>query len=510
MPAWLLYGVTSAVTTDLAAVPLLWAAPLALYLLSYVIAFRRGRRLLPRALSASLLAGVLLVLALTALVDLARFRPPWLWLLIHLLGVFAVSCFLHRDLADERPAAEHLTAFYLWLATGGVLAGVFCAALAPLLFDWPLEYPLGILAALLLLPKVLGRVGVSASRWPFRTLYFSLGILTVFLLAGFGARGFFDQLGGYALLLLPVAAAVALAFPWGKLRAVHLLGLGVLMGQCSLLGSAELVYRERSFFGVHRIVAQGGFLHYVSGSTVHGRQHLDPAKAREPLAYFARTAPLGQVFGGVAAVGSRARVGVLGLGVGCLAAYAQEGEHWRFFEIDPVVVRIAKDERFFSYLRDAAAPPEIVVGDGRLLLEDERDAGEPRYDVLALDAFSSDAVPVHLLTREALALYGDRLSPGGLLVANISNRFLNLEPLFARHLADGWEGVSLRKTGLTEIEKDDGESRSHVVVLAREASAFAFLEQAGWRRLQAAPGAPLWTDDHADLLGVVDFAGESR
>jgi len=349
-------------------------------------------------------------------------------------------------------------------------------------------------------------------------LYFSLGILTVFLLAGFGARGFTSQLGGYALLLLPVGVGVALAFPWGKRRAVHLLGLGVLMGQCSLMGSAELVFRERSFFGVHRIVAQGGFLHYVSGSTVHGRQHLDPAKAREPLAYFARTAPLGQVFGGVASVESgavspaapRERVGVLGLGVGCLAAYAREGERWRFFEIDPVVVRIAKDERFFSYLRDATIPPEIVVGDGRLLLERERDAGEPPYDVLALDAFSSDAVPVHLLTREALALYGNRLSPGGILVANISNRFLNLEPLFARHLVDGWVGVSLRKTGLTELEKDDGESRSHVVVLAKEAAAIAFLERAGWSRLSPSPTAPLWTDDHADLLGVVDFEGESR
>jgi hypothetical protein len=518
-PACLLYGVTTAITTDLAAAPLLWVLPLALYLLTFVLAFRT-RRTLPRNLVGLVLTPVTLILVVSALLDLGRLPgSSWLWVVLHLLGTFWLSLFMHRDLVDERPAAEHLTAYYLWIAWGGLGAGVLCALLAPLLFEGVVEYPLAlVLSGLLLFDDRDPSPSPGLAHWQRRAAFLSAGVLWALAMA-FNAEALGAQLLGYAALL-PVAVLLALALPWGKVRAFHLLAFALILGQCAL-ARPGLVHRERSFFGVHSVLERAAkpkpaegegpppagerFRHYLSGSTVHGRQSLD--RPREPLAYYALGSPPHDLFEQLRADASArpgARVAVIGLGIGSLAAYAREGEDWRFYEIDPAVERIARDPELFTFMGQAPVPMPVVLGDGRKALEREAAAGEPGYDLLALDAFSSDAIPTHLLTLEAFDTYLARLRPGGVLAVNITNRYLGLEPLVASLARE--HGLSARarlRIVSSEVRNQTGVSSSHWVALARDAETLAPLDALeGWRPLVAAEVRP-WTDDHADLLAVI-------
>jgi hypothetical protein len=268
------------------------------------------------------------------------------------------------------------------------------------------------------------------------------------------------------------------------------------------------LYRGRSFFGSYRVTldATRSFHVLLHGNTVHGMQSLSPGEAREPLTYYHRTGPIGRLFAALRGDERLRRVGLVGLGTGALACYAEPGQHWTNYEIDPLVIDVARDGRLFTFLRDCRGEVDFEVGDARLRLA----RTDERFGLLVVDAFSSDAIPVHLLTREALWIYQDRLAPGGLLAFNISNRYLNLQPVLAGLAAEaGLKCLAWEDRSLKDEDKQAGKSPSVWVVMGKSPADLAKVVRGGfWQELRAGPGTPLWTDDYSNLLGVFDWRGE--
>jgi hypothetical protein len=488
VPSALLLAVTLHITTDVAAVPLLWVVPLALYLLTYVIVFAR-RPWPPHRWMLRLQPFLLAVLALVMFWDLVdlRFILP-----LHLGTFFVTAMVCHGELARSRPAPTQLTDFYLWMSVGGVLGGIFAGLLAPAVFDSVAEYPLLLVASCLLRP-VLRRRGDR--DWVFDLV----------LPAGLALVMFIPALSGPALkhhgLVYFVAfnSLICLFVYAMNPRPVRLAaGLGVMLLVGTMATDNNVVFQTRSFFGVHTVVrTPDGRAHVLKHGTVqHGAQFIDPAHRREPLTYYAHSEPIGWLIEEMTEAGRLHGVGAVGLGAGSLACYARPGQHWTFFEIDPTVVRIARESGYFHYLGDCAPDAEIVLGDGRLSLA--RRVGD-RFDLLVIDAFSSDAIPLHLLTREALTLYFRRLTVDGLLALHVSNWHLDLAPVIASLAADaGWVARVAsgpgRKAGIYR-------QRSRWVVLARTPEALAAATpREGWHDLDARPGAPVWRDDYANIV----------
>ncbi|HSY38966.1 MAG TPA: fused MFS/spermidine synthase, partial [Polyangia bacterium] len=427
---------------------------------------------------------------------------------VHAAVFFVTALVCHQTLAQSRPAAERSTEFYLWIAFGGALGGLFNVFLAPLLFRLLVEYPLGLVAAALLRPRpaeAVAAAGTDQARGRRRDVVAPLALLAalaggVWLLRRIAVR-MDDRTETVALaVLLAGAGAAAYSFRGRPLRFGLGLAAVVLSGAFYAQGETHLVFAARSFYAVHKVTRAGPTtLRLASGNTLHGEQDLSPAMRREPLTYYHRASPIGDVMKAWAGSPQLRRVGVIGLGAGTLAAYSEPGERWTFFEIDPVVVEVARDR--FTYLGDARGEVNVVLGDGRLSLATEPDG---TFGLLVLDAFSSDAVPVHLLTREALALYLRKLAPGGLLAFHLSNRHLALAEIVAGGAtAEGLVGLS-RSGGVTPAQESQGKSPSSWVVLARAASDLAPLAPfAGWSPLPRAGRA--WTDDASSLWSVLDL-----
>jgi hypothetical protein len=489
-PSTLMLGVTTYLSTDVAPVPLLWVLPLACYLLTFIVAFgwysetahTNVRRLLP---------SVLLPLVLLIVSE----APAGLWVAvpIHILAFTVLALLCHGELAHDRPGVQHLTEFYLWLAAGGVLGGVFNTLVAPQVFRSVAEYPLAIaFACVVCVPKQQFRDAFASPRTMLQPA-FAAGLATVLLI---GAR-----LGGVARLpTMAFLAAPALIFMNDAKRNTARFSLGIVGLLAALAignavapaGGGHTLYADRTFFGVYRVREDTSrhFVSLVHGTTTHGRQVIGDRNP-EPLTYFNPTSPIGQVF---KTFGAKAgSVGVIGLGTGTLAAYAQPGSTWTFYEIDPVVERIARDTRFFHYLDHCGAQCSVVLGDARLTLA----KSGASHDILVLDAFSSDAIPIHLLTTEALRSYEQRLSPNGVLAFHISNRHIKLAPVIAR-LA--------RERGLTALTRLDkhvdpkrGYEASEWVVMARVPDALQDLSSdSRWTRL-VADARPAWTDDFSNI-----------
>ncbi len=501
VPSSLLLGVTTYMSTDIAAVPLLWIVPLALYLATFTLVFAR-RPPIPHAWVLRITPAI--VGAWIVSVPLRWTLPYWSVLLIQLIVLFVAALACHGELAADRPPARHLTAFYLWVSLGGVLGGAFNALLAPMMFTGTTEYPLAILLLLLALPARPRRlprtaslaldVIVPAAAW-------GLAALLVHVVADKSEWWEGAALGAAVLLVLP--------FSGRPLRTAVALSAIYVTSLVADRDTQQLLYAHRDFYGRLRVfaIAHGAGHELMHGTTLHGKQNLQPGWRRIPLTYYSRHGPVGQVFANVEerakAERRGAHIAAVGLGTGTLAAYALPGEHWTFYEINPAIVRIALDRRYFTYFTDAPVRPAIVMGDARLSL---RSAPPAAYDLIALDAFSSDAVPVHLLTREAIQLYLRKLAPGGLLLFNISNRFLDLEPVFAAAARDlhlvAWyrDDEDLSTTDLRM-----GFDRSEWVVLARDKPSLGWLPQdMRWAEL---PPTHLraWTDDFSGLLPLIDW-----
>ena len=499
VPSSLMLGVTTHITTNLATVPLLWIVPLTLYLLTFVLVFAQ-RRWYPRRLVDAALPYLLLPLAVLTFQELTRMG--WLLAPLHLLTFFVAALVCHARLADDRPAATHLTEFYLWMSVGGVLGGVFNALVAPVVFPTVVEYPLVLVLACLALPTRGGGDG-RAWRW-------DLGVPTALAAGSVALLGVLVALGltGTSvarLLLFAVPAVICFA---GKHRPVRFaLCLAVLLavnGYHEGLKRGQVLLCERNFFGVKRVVVDRSerYRALIHSGVVHGAQSLDPQQADEPLTYYHRAGPAGRIFRALGEQGALERVGVIGLGVGSLAAYAEPGSHLTFYEIDPAVVRLAEDPTLFTFLQRCRGSYDIVLGDGRLTLQT---APDHYYDAIVLDAFSADSIPTHLLTREAVQLYLAKLRPGGRLVLHISNRYLELKPLLAGLARDaGLVGLTCTDTNVSPAERDAGRCPAEYAVLARNWQDLAPLaDKPGFRPLGEVAGRVLWTDQHSDLLHLL-------
>lgn len=505
VPSSLLLGVTTYLSTDIATIPLLWIIPLAIYLLTFIIVFSR-RPLVPHWLAGRALPMGILVLTVLLLAE--DLQPPIsLVVVLHLLTFFVAALFCHGELAADRPSARHLTEFYLWLAVGGVLGGLFNVLLAPVLFSRIIEYPVALVLVCLLRRRPAGSSSSPLSAWLDYLLPAVLGGMTAALILGaekFGLKS--NQLNVALMFGLP--AVLCYALETRPLR--FALGVAAIMAASVLhtTGQGKPLYTERSFFGVLRVTMDRTKTYYqlVHGNTIHGRHNLQPTGSdgrQEPLSYYHRTGPIGQVFEKIRPRFAKARVGVVGLGVGALAWYARPEEEWTYYEIDPAVKRLAANTTYFTYLRDCrASQMDVVLGDARLRL---REAPDHHYDLLVLDAFSSDAVPVHLLTREALDLYLSKLAPGGVLACHISNRFLDLRPVWANLARDAGLVCRCREDlNVGPVETAEGKDPSQWVVLANTAADLGPIQRSVFwdDLLKTPPRGEMWTDDFSNILSI--------
>ncbi|MEE8214481.1 MAG: fused MFS/spermidine synthase [Alphaproteobacteria bacterium] len=490
-PSSLLLGVTAHITTDVAAVPLLWVVPLALYLLTYVLVFAR-RPPLPHSRVVALQPYLLFA----AWMFLPIMSALWMVISIHLAVFFVTAMVCHGELVRRRPATSHLTEFYLLMAFGGVLGGVFNALIAPLLFTGIYEYGLALIVACLLRPW---RTGGGARA---RVLDFVLpGIVLGAMLFVTGVADL--DAAAHTVYLFLFAVAVGVAVFSFKDRPVRFgLGVGaVLFALFVFAGADNVLDQQRSFFGVYRVKSEeGGRVHVLTNGTImHGAQFTDPARRREPAGYYTRQGPLGQVFTALEGTRRVRTVGLVGLGAGATLCYARPGQDWTVYEIDPLVGRLARNPAYFQYWSECLDPQRsrIVYGDARISL---RHVPDGRFDLLILDAYSSDAVPAHLITRQALELYRAKLSPNGLLVFNLSNRHLDLGRVMGALVADaGMAG--LIQTHVPEKEAGPYHWASVWGVVAANPAGLAFLSaDPRWKRLQAPPAADIWTDDFSNIL----------
>ncbi|WP_423143118.1 spermidine synthase [Parablastomonas sp. CN1-191] len=504
VPSGLMLSTTTHLTTDIFAMPLLWVIPLGFYLLSFSIAFadRRG------AAGWIALATPLLVLLVGGLAMSSRGNQGLSLVFATVLLLFAVCTALHTRLYLARPEPARLTAFYLAMSAGGALGGAFTALVAPLVFDWVWEHPLLVLAAAALLPPLRtldwrGRGGLEPGMERLTgvilflfALFCAWQIRLIFMEDGSGWQRLAWTLGA-------VFAGVGL-YRWRAAYVAVLLVLMLAQGGWETLEASRDHLRTRSYFGVYTVrdYPDDHVRTLAHGTTLHGQQSTLPALRDVPTSYYGPTSGIGLVLRQARGLlGYGARIAVTGLGSGTVACFAQPDQQWTFFEIDPAVVRYSR-QGTFTYIRDCAPNARIVIGDGRLEMA-RRAPGS--FDLIALDAFSSDSIPLHLLTREAFATYLDKLSPDGLLLVHISNRYIDLEPVVA---------ALARDAGLAAAIRDDNPDTpqmvpSSYVVLARNPARIAALRRGSepfeWRPLKGmAPRA--WSDDHASILPYVTWS----
>ncbi|MDQ3778750.1 MAG: fused MFS/spermidine synthase [Actinomycetota bacterium] len=495
VPVSLMLGVTSFISTDVAAVPLIWVLPLAVYLATFIVSFSR-RPILSVGTAARALPLVVLALVPT-LLNLVTL-PIAIVIPLHLAALFLAGVVAHGRLASERPPAARLTEFYLLLSLGGVLGGVFNALLAPQLFEFVAEYPLLLIAALLLAPFAPGarEAGSSARARRLKLAAQAMAFVPIAIVAGHTAHGAGLTTGR----VVAGGAVFALVGIAARRSPRTFLVAGVLGIVVASLGSGGM-YAERTFFGVYRVIETKEGDHLLAhGTTLHGREGFVDGRLG-PTTYYARTGPVGDVFRELQRRERFGRVSLIGLGVGTLAEYARPGQSFTFYEIDPAVVEIARDPRLFTFLSRSRADVEIVVGDGRLKLADARDRST---DLLVVDAFSSDSIPVHLLTREAVSLYFAKLEPDGVAIFNISNRQLALEPVVAAVAGDlGLSAASRLDDRVSPRERERGKTGSHWVAVARRAARLQPLVASGWKPLAASDGVRPRSDDFSNILSVI-------
>lgn len=507
IPSGLMLSTSLHLTTDIVAMPLLWVVPLGLYLLSFSVAFASNRK--PAEFITRTAPLFLLVAACGVFVDTSFF--PFVFALAAVVNLFTISVALHSAMYDRRPDPAYLTGFYLAMSVGGVIGGLFCALIAPLVFDWAYEHPiLMIAAAIALAPQALfDHVGRFWNGD--RARHFTIaGIAIAFFISLVGQGGFgFPESRTWALgasFALIAFSLIAIGNRW--LFSTTLAALMLSMGGWAKL---SLSFAEgqmtRSFFGVYSVRNGYNSRVLVHGTTLHGVQNRGSVK-REimPTSYYAPLSGVGVALTAAPQLfGPGARIAAVGLGSGTLSCYARPGQRWRFYEIDPVMESIARDPRRFTFLSRCLPGADIVIGDARLTL-----AREPAEsaDVLVIDAFSSDSVPMHLMTREAFQTYRRKIVPNGLLMVHVSNRYLRLQPVVAAAAAQGWH-ARLRSYTPTADDFAQNYSASNWIALSPSPETIARLEASNrniaWQPLEARLGFAAWTDGHASIIPIIKW-----
>ena len=539
VPSSLMLGATSYITMNIAAIPLLWIIPLVLYLVSFIVVFAKWP---PVAHGGMVQTMPLLIVLLVFTLVADEISIPFVGrIALHLLTLFVVALVCHGELARSRPAADHLTAFYLAMSIGGMLGGIFNALIAPVMFTGVAEYTITLVVAGLLLslvrhraptfttvgsPATIGSsmpnvwrdggwlVAISAWTWGW-TWWLPMAedtttapstanalVASLIPLAGLGVSSGRD--------MVIYGAPLLLCYLWRSRPLFFGLGLGALLLSADVFGTSSrnvVLHQERTFYGVLKVKwdRQLETHRLIHGNTNHGAQWLQSDKRSEPMAYFHRKGPVGDLFRALQGANQRRHLAVIGLGAGTLASYAEPGQSLTYYEIDPAVVRLALDPRYFTYCEDAkrrGVDLQMVVGDGRSNITVAPDG---RYDLLILDAFSSDSLPVHLITREAFELYLRKMTSDGVIAVNVSNRYLDIPPVLG-NIAEEVDLVGLRRHDYEDEDVVPGKYASHWVVMARQRDALGALwEDARWEPIPKNPALGVWTDNFSNVLGVFDW-----
>ena len=506
VPSGLMLSTTTHLTTDIVAMPLLWALPLGLYLLSFVVAFAQRRGV---ADFITVLAPLVILIAGGLAMSTGSQNPLFL-LTLGLLLLFVVAVALHSEMFRLRPPVGHLTTFYLAMSFGGMLGGLFCAIVAPLLFDWAYEHPLLVIAAALLVPQyelVPWRPGLA------RLLSYALPALALFISFFASTRAFLELVNYWepaTMLVSIVVSLLALACLGRRVAfAISLAALMLSYGGWSTLQRTGSGDRTRSYFGIYEVSRRydGTAQVLTHGTTLHGIQNLEIGLETIPTTYYARRSGVGLALSNADSLyGARPRIGVVGLGSGTLACYAKPNQSWTFFEIDPAMVNVARDR--FSFLERCAPQVRIVLGDARLSLQRQP---ANSIDILAVDAFSSDAVPMHLITREALGVYGRAVQRDGIVLFHISNRYLDLKPVVADIAArEGWTAAVMEYVPSQEEEVLNATLSVWIALSRNPATIDRLVQLSGddsmnWTMLERRPGFAGWSDDHASILPILNY-----
>ncbi len=498
VPSALLLSITRYLTTDVAAVPLLWIVPLALYLATFVHAFAR-RALIPQPVLARLVAPALIALVVLYLMN----RTVLAFGVVHLLVFVLAALYCHGALARLRPPTADLTRYYLLVSTGGLIGGMLVALVAPAVFTDVYEYPIALALVAALLPVA----RVRLRRGHYIAVAVALGVVVAGLSTVLGDTSSFMGESASTFVFVTCLALVALAAPALLiLRARPALLAGALLAVFfvpSLVArhaADEHIARERTFFGVYRIVESEGLRSFFHGTTLHGAERHHPdGTVDSRITYYGPGTPYAEVLASLARRPDPLVLGIAGLGTGSLACFARTGDAVRIYEIDPAVVRLAR--KHFAALRTCAPDAHIGVGDARLLLTRE----ETTLDFLALDAFTSDAIPVHLLTAEAFQTYLRVLAPEGILAVHISNRHIDLEPVVAAIAARTALVGRIKRYSATEEQMESRASTSsHLVALARDEATLGALDlDTGWVPLGSPDRVRVWTDDYASIVPLL-------
>lgn len=510
VPSSLMIGVTTALTTDVPAIPLFWVLPLALYLISFIFVFAKRQVIshtwMIRRLPFLILAALVPVVSQTKL-------PLAVMLALYLTVLFGVAMMCHGELARGRPEVGRLTEFYLWISVGGVIGGTFNSLVAPLVFHSVLEFPLVLIAAALLRPpidvKPMKGVELLWAKRKDWLLPAALGFVMLTVILAVGRMGFKPS---RALNILLFGYSMLWCLSFGKRPVRFAAGVAALFFASTFYPGSfgHILHTERSFYGVSRVTndPEGRYRLLFHGGTIHGIQSLDAARSEEPLAYFTPKGPAGDIFRTEQSRIPNGNLAVVGLGAGAMACHLKPGEKLTFYEIDPSVTGIAQDPRYFTFLSKCAPGAKVVLGDARLKLRDAPDGG---FGLIALDAFSGDSIPMHLVTREALEMYKRKLAPNGVLVFQISNLYLQMSPVLAA-LADDAHLVTMTAddTFVSQSEIATGKFPSKWIVMARNEAVLEDLaartsSPGRWVKVERKAGTRVWTDDYSNLLSIIKW-----
>ncbi len=504
VPSGLLIAVTAHISTDVAAAPLLWVLPLSVYLLTWVLVFQ-ARPLLPHRLM--LLLQPLAIVSVIMLLAGGTERNLFVLLGGHLFCFFVIAMACHGELARTRPPAQHLTGFYVALSLGGMVGGLFAGLIAPFSFSWIAEYPILVALAALCRPGN----QAPAPRWG-RWYWGALTLLAVMLIApsylSAEAAQYLDHFRMPIIIAVAIAAMIAaIILKVGRWKFAATIGLALLLIRI-LPGDRGHVETVRSFFGVHKIVAttDGRYHLLMHGTTVHGAEKVlnddgTPVTGRpEAISYYYKESGMGRAIAAVRArKGGPLRAAVIGLGSAALTCASQPGENWKFFEIDQAIVDIARDPKRFSFIQKCHPDLQPVMGDARLTFAKEPDG---IYDLIVVDAYSSDAIPVHLATREAMTIYKSKLAPHGAIVVHVSNRHLEL----ASVIVGIANANNLKSWVYFNNPRRDTEYilANNVVISARDESDVGDIAHSdAWKAASPDKLQRVWTDDYSNIPGAV-------
>lgn len=535
IPSSLMLAVTQYLTTDLVPMPLFWVIPLIIYLVTFIIAF--SDRIAPSA-AKTRKAALFTMLAFVSMYLFMELTHFWYSLAVHLFTLFCVSLFCHRSIAETKPTVQHLTQFYIWISLGGVLGGLFNSILAPMLFAEFVEYPLLIILSCILidrtlfehepnklkLPKLSGWLTALMGVYVFAAIVFisTLNIASLFynIATYYGFDGSYSLIkssivfiGNYHGPMLQILFILAALLPAMIIRKRYRVKFAPMMTVILALvfffniGEHMIVYRSRNFFGVKKVfyLLENSIRYLAHGSTIHGKQSWVEGWRTEPLTYYHRHGPLGDLFALPISYKPDLKVGVIGLGIGSMAAYSKPGHQFVFYEIDPQVVEIARQKDIFSYLHEFSEQCTVVTGDGRLKIAE---ADDGFFDLIIIDAFSSDAIPVHLLTIEAMQGYLEKLSQNGIIAAHVSNRYLDLQSnlqALARELSLNFAYIKDDNFD-QHLAQNFERSAADYAIFTRDSSVpeyLAAISQGSWQKDFATSGYKAWTDSHSSIFPLL-------